>query len=139
FSCCRFSASMPRATRERACLQLFHCGSRRLVEDRHAVAVQVDAVEHQAMQMNIQIGRRAEALNERPCRLGVLQRNVAHLIDLTRKLEAVARMEPTHDNAVVQEIDVSTIVEEAARQLREMAEARGAVASGVVPVVVGWP
>jgi predicted Zn-dependent protease len=48
-------------------------------------------------------------------------------------------MEPTHDNAVVQEIDVSTIVEEAARQLREMAEARGAVASGVVPVVVGWP
>jgi hypothetical protein len=34
------------------------------VEDRHAVAVQVDAVEHQAMQMNIQIGRRAEALNE---------------------------------------------------------------------------
>jgi hypothetical protein len=35
------------------------------VEDRHAVAVQVDAVEHQAMQMNIQIGRRAEALNER--------------------------------------------------------------------------
>jgi len=71
--------------------------------------------------------------------LGVLQRNVTHLIDLTRKLEAVARMEPTHDNALVQEIDVSTIVEEAARQLREMAEARGAVASGVVPVVVGWP
>ena len=35
------------------------------MEDRHAVAVQVDAVEHQAMQMNIQIGRRAEALNER--------------------------------------------------------------------------
>src|SRR5262245_9316103 len=69
----------------------------------------------------------------------VLQRNVAHLIDLTRKLEAVARMEPSHDNAVVQEIDVSTIVEEAVRQLREMAEARGAVASGVVPVVVGWP
>src|SRR5262245_59766160 len=34
-------------------------------------------------------------------------------------------MEPTHDNAVVQEIDVSTIVEEEARQLREMAEARG--------------
>ena len=35
------------------------------MEDRQAVAVQVDAVEHQAMQMNIQIGRRAEALNER--------------------------------------------------------------------------
>jgi signal transduction histidine kinase len=55
----------------------------------------------------------------------VLQRNVTHLIDLTHKLEAVARIEPTHDNAVVQEVDVSTIVEEAARQLREMAEARG--------------
>jgi len=35
------------------------------VEDRYAVAVSVDAVEHQAMQMNIQIGRRAEALDER--------------------------------------------------------------------------
>jgi signal transduction histidine kinase len=55
----------------------------------------------------------------------VLQRNVTHLIDLTHKLEAVARIEPSPDNAVVQAVDVSTVVEEAARQLREMAEARG--------------
>lgn len=55
----------------------------------------------------------------------VLQRNVTHLIDLTHKLEAVARIERSHDNAVVQAVDVSTVVEEAARQLREMAEARG--------------
>jgi len=55
----------------------------------------------------------------------VLQRNVARLIELTHKVEAVARMAPLHDNAVVQTVEVSTVVEEAARQLREMADARG--------------
>jgi signal transduction histidine kinase len=55
----------------------------------------------------------------------IVQRSVTHLIDLTHKLEAVARIEPSLDNAVVQAVDVSTVVEEAARQLREMAEARG--------------
>ncbi len=55
----------------------------------------------------------------------ILQRNVSRLIDLTHKLEAVARIEPSHDNAVVQTVEVTTVVEEAARQLREMADARG--------------
>ena len=35
------------------------------MEDRYALAVPIDAVEHQAMQMNIQIGPGAEALDER--------------------------------------------------------------------------
>lgn len=55
-----------------------------------------------------------------------MQRNVRHLVDLTHKLESVARIRGTAgDNPVVQEVDATAIVREAARQLREMAEARG--------------
>jgi signal transduction histidine kinase len=57
--------------------------------------------------------------------LDALGRSVTHLVELTHKLESVARMRDGGDNAVVQEISVATVVEEAARQLREMAEARG--------------
>ena len=57
--------------------------------------------------------------------LDAVSRSVAHLVDLTRKLEAVARVHGSEDNPVVQEVSVTTVVEEAARQLREMAEARG--------------
>jgi len=53
-----------------------------------------------------------------------LQRNVNHLVELTHKLEAVARMRGSGDSPVIQEVDASTIIGEAARQLREMAEAR---------------
>ncbi len=49
---------------------------------------------------------------------------MTHLVELTHKLESVARMHDTGDSAVVQEVSVATVVEEAARQLREMAEAR---------------
>ena len=56
--------------------------------------------------------------------LETLGRNVAHLIDLTHKLEAVARMNNHTDNPVVQEISVTLVANEAARQLREMAQAR---------------
>jgi signal transduction histidine kinase len=54
-----------------------------------------------------------------------LERNVAHLVELTNTLESVARMRDTDDNPVVQEVPLTTVVQEAARQLREMAEARG--------------
>jgi signal transduction histidine kinase len=57
--------------------------------------------------------------------LDALGRSVTHLVELTHKLESVARMHDTGDSAVVQEVCVATVVEEAARQLREMAEARG--------------
>jgi signal transduction histidine kinase len=46
------------------------------------------------------------------------------LIELTRKLETVARMHNPTDNPIVQEVSSATIAAEAARQLREMAEAR---------------
>jgi signal transduction histidine kinase len=57
--------------------------------------------------------------------LETVERNVRHLIDLTRKLETVARIHSDGDNPVVQEVSSGTVAAEAARQLREMADARG--------------
>ncbi len=57
--------------------------------------------------------------------LDALGRSVTHLVELTHKLESVARMHDSGDSAVVQEVSLATVVEEAGRQLREMAEARG--------------
>jgi signal transduction histidine kinase len=57
--------------------------------------------------------------------LAAVDRNVQHLVELTRKLEALARMHSSGDNAVVQEVSAGAVAQEAARQLREMADARG--------------
>lgn len=57
--------------------------------------------------------------------LEAVGRSVDHLIELTHKLESVARMHGSEDNAVVQEVSATTVVHEAARQLREMADDRG--------------
>jgi signal transduction histidine kinase len=46
-------------------------------------------------------------------------------VELTHKLEAVARMQTNADSPIVQEVSATTIIQEAARQLREMADARG--------------
>lgn len=51
-------------------------------------------------------------------------RNVDHLVDLTHKLEAVARMQTNADGPIVQEVAATMVIQEAARQLREMADAR---------------
>ena len=59
--------------------------------------------------------------------LAAVERNVQHLVDLTRKLESIARMRDGSDNAVLQEVPASTVAHEAARQIREMADARGVV------------
>lgn len=56
--------------------------------------------------------------------LDVMERNVAHLIEMTRKVEVVARISTERDDPVVQEVSATTVAGEAARQLREMAEAR---------------
>ena len=56
--------------------------------------------------------------------LSAVERNVQHLVDLTEKLEAVARTQNS-DNPIVQEVSASTIAQEAGRQVREMADARG--------------
>ncbi len=55
--------------------------------------------------------------------LATVERNVEHLADLTLKLEAIARVRSNGDNAVVQTMSVATVAQEAARQLREMADA----------------
>jgi signal transduction histidine kinase len=58
--------------------------------------------------------------------LDVVERNVAHLVDLTRKLEAVARLHGSAgDTAMTQTVSLGTLAREAARQLRDMAELRG--------------
>jgi signal transduction histidine kinase len=57
--------------------------------------------------------------------LATVERNVQHLADLTLKMEAIARVRSNSDNAVVQTVAVATVAQEAARQLREMADARG--------------
>jgi signal transduction histidine kinase len=57
--------------------------------------------------------------------LATIERNVQHLADLTHKLEAIARIRSNADNAVVQTVPVALVAQESARQLREMAEARG--------------
>ena len=92
-----------------------------------------------ALQFGIGLLRRGALDPERTCRtLESLERMAAHLIELTKKLETVARMR-TGDNPVVQEVSVATVASEAARQLREMADARGVdvrVAEGLPSVVV---
>jgi signal transduction histidine kinase len=57
--------------------------------------------------------------------LEIVERSVDQLVALTRTLETVARMNEAGDNPLEQEVSVATIATEAARQLREMADARG--------------
>jgi signal transduction histidine kinase len=57
--------------------------------------------------------------------IDLIARNVASLSEMTSKLERVARLDGDGDNAIVQEVSLTVVATEAARQLREMAEARG--------------
>jgi signal transduction histidine kinase len=56
--------------------------------------------------------------------IDMIARNVGALIDLTHKLEQLARLNGPADNPVLQRMPLHTIAAEAARQLREMADAR---------------
>lgn len=79
-----------------------------------------------ALQFGVTLLRQHEIDAERRARaLEVVDRNVTRLIDLTHTLETVARMQHRTDNAVVQEVSAAVVASEAARQLREMADARG--------------
>jgi signal transduction histidine kinase len=55
----------------------------------------------------------------------MIDRNVQSLVTMTHTLERVARIDANADNASLQEVSVSMVAGEAARQLRDMAEARG--------------
>ena len=79
-----------------------------------------------ALQFGVSLLDRAELDETRMRRtVAAMQRNVKHLVDLTHKLESVARIRQFGDSPVVQEVDATTVAREAARQLREMADARG--------------
>ena len=54
----------------------------------------------------------------------LIGRNVKNLVDMTRKLEQLARIDDS-DNPSLQNVSVTMVANEAARQLREMADARG--------------
>jgi signal transduction histidine kinase len=78
------------------------------------------------LQVGISLLRRFDLDADRRERtLAAVERNVQSLVDLTLKLETVARVRDGSDNVVVQEISAIAIVHEAARQLREMADSRG--------------
>ena len=78
-----------------------------------------------ALRFGVDLLRRSDLEPDRAQRIWeAVERNVNHLVDLTHKLETVARMHGAADNAIVQEVAVSAVIEEAIRQLREMAEAR---------------
>jgi signal transduction histidine kinase len=79
-----------------------------------------------AVQFGIGLLRKPNLDRERSERtLAAVERNVRRLVELTQQLESVARMQTNGDSPVIQEVPAATIVQEAARQLREMADARG--------------
>jgi signal transduction histidine kinase len=55
--------------------------------------------------------------------LAAVERSVHRLVELTHRLESIARMNGRGDNPVVQEVSATAVAQEAARQLREMANA----------------
>lgn len=78
-----------------------------------------------ALQFGVRLLREAELDRLRLERtLANVERNVLRLVDLTHKLETIARVRSDGDNPVVQTVSISTVAQEAARQLREMASAR---------------
>jgi signal transduction histidine kinase len=55
--------------------------------------------------------------------LEVVERNVKRLIDVTVTLEKIARIDAQADNVMLQDVELSAVAREAARQLRDMADA----------------
>jgi signal transduction histidine kinase len=78
-----------------------------------------------SLQFAVSVLRQPGIAREQSLRtLDTVERNVAHLVQMTHLLEGLARMPSAGDGPTVQEVSLTTLVAEAARQLREMAEAR---------------
>src|SRR5262245_12728392 len=78
------------------------------------------------LQFGISLLRRFDLDADRRDRtFATVERNIQHLVDLTLKLETVARVRDGGDNVVVQAVSATAVVQEAARQLREMADSHG--------------
>jgi signal transduction histidine kinase len=79
-----------------------------------------------SLQFAVALLRQAALEPERVNRtLELMERNVSHLVDMTRKLERVARMTTGEDDPVVQEVSITAVAQQAANQVREMADAKG--------------
>jgi signal transduction histidine kinase len=79
-----------------------------------------------AVQFGVTVLQQAGVSDRARRTLDVVERNVAHLVDLTRKIEAVARLHGNAgDSVMTQTVSLGTVAREAARQLRDMAELRG--------------
>jgi signal transduction histidine kinase len=77
------------------------------------------------LQFGVTLLQRPDLDGTRTARLWeAMERNVEQLIEVTRKLEAVARLSGGLDTPVLQAMPLITIAHEAARQLRDVAEAR---------------
>jgi signal transduction histidine kinase len=84
---------------------------------------------------------RAPTLGEehRALTLEMMTRNIAVLVDMTQKLERLARLDGGGDTPSLQSLSLGTIAHEATRQLRDMADARGVtiqIADGMPDVIV---
>jgi signal transduction histidine kinase len=78
------------------------------------------------LQFGVRLLRQANLDEQRADRTWAnVERNVQRLIELTHKLETIARVRGNGDNALVQEVSATSVAQEATRQLREMADARG--------------
>jgi signal transduction histidine kinase len=75
-----------------------------------------------ALQFGVGVLRQTPLNGQAERTVTLIERNVTRLIDLTRKLESVARIHGSTDTAVTQTVPLHTVAREAARQLREMAE-----------------
>jgi len=80
------------------------------------------------LQFGVTLLQRPDLDGARTARLwAAMERNVAQLVEVTRKLEAVARLGGGLDTPVLQAVPLTTVAQEAARQLHDVAEARGVV------------
>ena len=62
---------------------------------------------------------------QRDTSVAMIDRNVRRLIDMTTTLERIARIDSQDDSAMRQRVELTVVAREAARQLREMAQAGG--------------
>lgn len=60
---------------------------------------------------------------QRTTSLEIVERNIGRLIDMTVTLEKIARIDAQADNAMLQEVELSAVAKQAARQLRDLAHA----------------
>lgn len=80
------------------------------------------------LQFGVTLLQRPDLDGARTARLwDAMERNVGQLVEVTRKLEAVARLGGGLDTPVLQAVPLTSVAQEAARQLHDVAEARGVV------------